>query len=108
MTITKQTSTASPVSPPLALHIRALRQWHGAHGLEQAELAELAGVSRHALYRLENCRELPPTIEAFFAVAYALGISPDALLDPRERARIEAAVAARRERVERDAPYAEQ
>lgn len=96
------------MSPPLALHIRALRQWHGEHGLEQAELAELAGISRHALYRLENCRELPPIIAALFAVAYALGVAPDALLDPRERARIETAVAARRERFERDAPYAAQ
>ena len=108
MTTTKQLSTASPVSPPLALHIRALRQWHGEHGLEQAELAELAGISRHVLYRLESCRELPPTIEAFFAVAYALGVSPDALLDPRERQRIEVGVAARREQLERDTPYAEQ
>ena len=108
MTTTEQLSSASPVSPPLALHIRALRQWHGEHGLEQAELAELAGISRHALYRLENCRELPPTIAALFAVAYALGVAPDALLDPRERARIETAVAARRERFERDAPYAAQ
>ena len=105
MTTIKQLSTASPVSPPLALHIRALRQWHGEHGLEQAELA---GISRHVLYRLESCRVLPPTIEAFFAVAYALGISPDALLDPRERQRIEAGAAARREQLERDTPYAEQ
>lgn len=60
-------------STPLALHIRALRPRSGEHGLEQADLAELAGVSRRALHRLESCRQLPAAIETIFAVAYALG-----------------------------------
>lgn len=107
MTTIKHDGLDALASTPLALHIRALRQWSGEHGLEQAELAELAGVSRHALHRLENCRQLPVVVETLFAVAYALGVELEELLDPRVRQRIASEVASRREQLARAGSYAQ-
>lgn len=81
---------------PLALHIRSHRQWYCPEGLEQAQLAELAGVSRRILSQYESSRELPRSLECLLAVAIALEVSPEALVDPRLLMRLKAEVDARR------------
>lgn len=96
MDTTNQTAARQSQSSPLALHIRSLRQWYGATGLEQAELAELAGISRQTLSRYESSRVLPPALESLLAVALALEVPPERLIDPRQLARLKAQVEERR------------
>lgn len=90
--------TTAPPSPtaPLALHIRSLRQWYGTTGLEQAELAQLAGISRQTLSHYESCRSLPPALESLLAVAFALEVPLERLIDPRQLCRLKAEVEQRR------------
>ncbi len=95
-----------PDLSPLVFHIRGLRQWHGHGGLPQATLAELAGLSRHQLHRLEQSRELPAALVQILAVAYALGVEPESLIDPRVRERIREAVTKRREDCQEAGRYA--
>ena len=97
MTTTIIPDCDEPDLSPLVFHIRALRQWHCHGGLPQATLAELAGLSRHQLHRLEQSRELPAALVQILAVAYALGVEPESLIDPRVRERIREAVTKRRE-----------
>lgn len=98
MNTTKQTTLPPPSTStsPLALHIRSLRQWYGPHGLEQAQLAELAGISRRILSQYESSRELPRSLECLLAVALALEVSPEALVDPRHLSRLKAQISGRR------------
>ena len=60
--------------------LRALRE---RRALTQRELADLAGVSRATLISLEAGRENPyPTTVR--KLAKALGVAPDALMEPAE------------------------
>jgi len=63
------------IHDPVSRRARALRL---AHALTQQELADQAGVSRHAILRLETDarRTRPTTIRA---VARALGVAPTAI-----------------------------
>lgn len=105
MTTTTSQVEDEPGLFPLVFHIRALRQWHGQGGLPQATLAELIGLSRHQLHRLENCRELPAVLVQLLSLAYALGVAPESLIDPRVRERIREAVTSRRDELRRTGRY---
>lgn len=89
----------SNATQPLALHIRSRRQWHGPRGLEQSELAEIAGISPRILKVYEASRELPRALECLLSVAYALEVSPEDLVDPRRLSLLKAEVESRRMRV---------
>ncbi|MFA5061539.1 MAG: helix-turn-helix transcriptional regulator [Patescibacteria group bacterium] len=69
-------------SGSLVFHIRRLRQWHGESGLSQTELAELAGVSERQLRLYECSRYLPLSVQFMFAVAIALQVPMERLIDP--------------------------
>jgi len=56
---------------PVAIRVRQLRL---QHGLTQQELAEKAGVSRHALLRFESGASFRPT--TLRKIARALGVQP--------------------------------
>jgi DNA-binding XRE family transcriptional regulator len=93
---------------PLALHIRRLRQWYGETGLSQAELAKLAGVSPKSLYAHEHRRALPQVVESLLALALALKVPFDALIDPRIVQHVSSAIEERRRALEERArPSAE-
>lgn len=86
---------------PLVLHIRRLRQWHGEHGLTQGELAKLAGISPRLLRGYEACRSLPTPLGTLLAIATALGVPLEAIIDPRIRERLRTAIDERRNRITR-------
>lgn len=89
-------SSSEPERDPLALHIRSLRQWHGEHSISQADLALLAGISTRVLKRYEAARELPRALECLVAVAIALQVAPEQLIDPRRLAKMTSAIEQRR------------
>lgn len=92
-------STSNSLSEPLALHIRSLRQWYGECGISQDELSALAGISTRVLKRYESARELPRALACLLAVALALQVSPEHLLDPRGLARLKEQIERRRRTV---------
>lgn len=59
--------------------IKELRQ---AAGLSQLRLAEITGVTRQTINAIEN-NKYDPTLALAFALGDALGVSVDALFDPR-------------------------
>lgn len=66
--------------PPLALHIRAKRQWYPRRELTQDELAQLADVSTRQLRRLERARQLPEAVDSILRLAMALSLSIEELI----------------------------
>lgn len=99
-------STTQAAPSPLALHIRSRRQWYGARRLEQNELAKIAGISTRILRVYEASRELPRALECVLAVAYALKVSPEELVDPRRLSLLKAEVEERRGRLLGSEPHA--
>src|SRR4051812_3311149 len=73
---------------PLVFHIRRRRQWHAEHGLSQAELAELTGLSLRHIRRYETCRALPRVLDALLTIAIALQVPLETLIDPRQVERL--------------------
>ena len=57
----------------------ALRLLRVSAGLKQAELAELAEVSRDTIYRLEVGKQLRPQRRVGARIAAALGVEPEVL-----------------------------
>ena len=57
-----------------------LREARGRRGVSQEELADLAGVDRTVVSRLEAGRRLP-SLGVFIAIAYAVDETPPKLLD---------------------------
>ena len=57
----------------------ALRNAREARGLSQESLAEKAGVDRKLVYRTE-LGQTSPRLDAFIALAVALGVDPAALI----------------------------
>lgn len=98
--------STTQATSPLALHIRSLRQWYGAQGLEQGDLAQIAGVSPRILRVYEASRELPRALECVLSVAYALDVSPEELVDPRRLSLLKAEVEERRTRLLGSTPHA--
>ncbi len=88
---------------PLALHIRHRRKLYGDHGLSQRELATLAGVSRRALVVSEARRRFTESVRLLLAVAIALKVRVEGLIDPRHGEDVRRAVEARRADVEAEA-----
>jgi transcriptional regulator with XRE-family HTH domain len=73
----RQGSTLAPV-----VKLTRLRTWRERKALTQDELAELAGVSRQTVVKLEGGLEpRPPTIRK---LAKALGVEPSELMDPAD------------------------
>ena len=73
---------------PLALHVKARREWFGESGISQPELARLTGVSMATIRRLETARQLPASIDGLLALSIAFGCQIESLIDPREMERI--------------------
>jgi transcriptional regulator with XRE-family HTH domain len=69
-------TSTSRAAPPL--YVRAWRQYRA---LSQADLAELAGMTREAITRLENSQR-PPRPSTIRKLAQALGIAPHELAAP--------------------------
>jgi len=67
---------------PLVLHIRRHRLLSGDTALSQRVLAQKAGLSRHALSRLERARVLPKPVADLVAIANVLNVGLDDLLAP--------------------------
>ena len=84
----------------LAFHLHPRRQWYGDLGITQAELAEVAGVSRRFITHVENACELQASVEATLRVALALGYSVEELIAPNRVAKIAEEVAQRRTALE--------
>src|SRR4051812_14959368 len=82
---------------PLALHIRDRRQWYGEDGLTQDQLAKLAGITSALLGSYESRRELPETLRVLLAIALALEIPLQSLIDPRHFEELRQEVDQRRE-----------
>lgn len=61
----------------------ALRWLREEHWYSQKELAKRAGVSRQTIIEIESGRDTSPRNETLFALARALEVSPDALLEER-------------------------
>jgi transcriptional regulator with XRE-family HTH domain len=69
-----------PAPNPIGIRFgRNLRRKRDRVGMTQARLAELAGLHRTAIARLEK-GERTPRMETTFRLAGALGVSPAALL----------------------------
>jgi|SRR5579883_1689357 len=68
---------------PLALHIRDRRQWYGDRGLTQQELAKLAGITQSLLGSYESRHDLPEALRSLLALALALELPLQSLIDPR-------------------------
>ena len=83
-------------SRPLALHIRARRQWYGKLGISQADLARLSGVPLRQLQRYETARELPDAIATLLKICFALRVPLLDLIAQDLREEIEADIEARR------------
>lgn len=81
-TIDKDDSVSDDTKP-LALHIRARRQWYGETGLTQDQLAKLAGITPTLLGSYETRRELPRGLQVLIAISVALELPLQALIDPR-------------------------
>ncbi|MFA5127779.1 MAG: helix-turn-helix transcriptional regulator [Patescibacteria group bacterium] len=86
---------------PLALHIRRLRQWYGETGIEQQDLAQIAGVSDRQLRVYERGRALPQSIEFLLSIALALGVPMEWLINPNRLEKIRQQIDERREAFER-------
>jgi len=67
---------------PLVSFIRRQRQFTGARGLTQAELAYLTGLSVRQVRRLEQSTQLAPGVLTLLRVALALDVAMSDLLDP--------------------------
>lgn len=57
----------------LRVFLETLRREREARGLSLADLAELSGIDKAALSRLENCQQMNPTIHTLARYARALG-----------------------------------
>jgi len=86
---------------PLALHIRRLRQWYGENGIEQLELAKIAGISDRHLRVYERGRALPQSIEFLLSIAIALGVPMEWLINPNRVETLRREIDDRREAFER-------
>lgn len=87
---------------PLALHIRRLRQWSGETGIEQQDLARIAGVSDRQLRVYERGRALPQSIEFLLSIALALGVPMEWLVNPNRLEKLRREIDDRREAFERE------
>ena len=99
-------TTQEPDSGPvkrgaLVLHVRRLRQWYGERGLAQEELAKVAGVSPRLVRSYESCRTLPGCLASLLAIALALQVPIEGLVDPRVTHRLREQVDKRRHAHER-------
>jgi transcriptional regulator with XRE-family HTH domain len=93
---TTQPRDRRPPGGTLALHVRQLRQWYGESGLSQRELATLAGITPRAVCKYESATRLPTSLACLVAVAAALRVPIERLIDPRLREKIVNAVESRR------------
>ena len=100
----KQQRESSTDKGPLALHIRRLRQWYGDHGISQADLAELAGISPRLLRAYEDSRRLPPVVELLLRIALAMEVPMETLIDPRLIERIARPITGRRDEINQRRP----
>ena len=79
----------------LAFHLAPCRQWYGDLGITQAELAEVAGVSRHFIMHVENACALQASVESTLRVALALGYPVEELIAPQRVAKLAAEITER-------------
>lgn len=56
-----------------------LKQERSRQGLSQGDLAELAGLDRKTINRIEN-EHYSPSLESFVLLCRALGLEPNAML----------------------------
>ncbi len=86
-----------PHEGSLAYHVRRYRQWYGASGISQEELARIAGVDIHFLQRAERATRLPHAVEGMLRVALALGHGFEEVIAPEYVESLRASIIARRE-----------
>lgn len=56
-----------------------------AKGLTQTRLAEMAGINRETLGKIENTLTPAPNLETMLRLAYALGMTPAELFGGKDR-----------------------
>jgi len=83
---------------PLALLIRAKRQWHGTLPMTQKELARRTGMTVRQLKHYETVRELPRSLKALLVIASALELRVDDLIAPWHKRSIQGRIAGANER----------
>lgn len=82
-----------PVKPLLGERLKSLRE---ARGLKLPELAEITGLSRSSLYKVENSG-MSLTYDKLIDLADGLGVSISELFQKSENVEVKAVVTARRE-----------
>lgn len=97
MNETKEIESHKSMRPPLALHIRSLRQWHGEHGLPQADLAFLSGIPLRLLQTYEKSYALSKPVVTLVALSLALDVPIERLIAPRIQEKLRAAIVERRQ-----------
>lgn len=56
-----------------------------AKGLTQTRLAEMAGINRETLGKIENTLTPAPNLETMLKLAYVLGMTPEELFSGKEK-----------------------